>query len=377
MSELLTSAFADKVVLVTGHTGFKGGWLSFWLKELGARVVGFSLPPPTTPSFFLSNELENQIVHIVGDVRNFEEIKKVIEKYNPEYVFHLAAQSLVRRSYDAPLLTFDTNIMGTVNVLEAIRSSKSVKVCICVTSDKCYENKEWVYAYRENDPMGGYDPYSASKGAAELVIAAYRQSFFNPKNFDEHGKSISSVRAGNVFGGGDWAEDRIVPDCIRALCSGKEILVRNPNSIRPWQFVLDPLLGYLMLAIKMRELPNEYASAWNFGPSSNGNIRVCELVNLIIKAWGSGSWVSSSKDITTKTVHESTYLKLDCTKAHNLLGWTPIYTLDEGIDATVEWYRAYDKGRKMIEVSKKQIGEFTEKAKSRNFKGLLIHNKGC
>jgi len=247
--------YNGKRVLVTGHTGFKGGWLSLWLKELRAEVIGYSLDPPTSPSFFEAVDLKNKLIHITGDVRDEKHLLSVFKKYQPEFVFHLAAQPLVRLSYKDPKLTYETNIMGTVNVLESVRKTKSARVCIIVTTDKCYENKEWIYGYRETDPMGGYDPYSSSKGCAELVTAAYRSSFFNPKDYGKsHRVAPSSARAGNVIGGGDWAEDRLIPDCIRTLSQNKIINIRNPQATRPWQYILEPLSGYLLLGSKMYNL---------------------------------------------------------------------------------------------------------------------------
>ena len=336
--DVFSNACKGKTVLVTGHTGFKGGWLAIWLETLGAKVVGYSLDPPTDPSFFEAVDLENRIISAKGDIRNLENLASIMSLHKPEYVFHLAAQPLVRRSYRNPIETFEVNVMGTLKVLEAVRSNTSVKACVCITSDKCYENREWVYAYRENDQMGGHDPYSASKGAAELAISSYRSSFLSTKvNRDI---SVSSVRAGNVIGGGDWAEDRIIPDCIRALTIGRPLTVRNPMAIRPWQHVLDPLAGYLLLASKMSQEPDRFAGAWNFGPLSSNNIPVCSLVEKFIAEWGYGSWEDVSSRCKGEP-HEANFLRLDISKANNLLGWMPAYSIADGIRETAAWYRAY------------------------------------
>lgn len=352
--DTFSEAFRGKNVLITGHTGFKGGWLALWLESLGANVTGYSLEPPTEPSFFESVGLEERINHIKGDIRDLDHLSSVIARQAPLYVFHLAAQPLVRRSYRIPIETFDVNVMGTLNVLEAIRRSNSVTACVCITSDKCYENREWVYAYRENDSMGGHDPYSASKGAAELAISSYRRSFLGP----ECGRdiSISSARAGNVIGGGDWAQDRIIPDCIRAITSGKALMVRNPRAIRPWQHVLDPLAGYLMLAARMAQKPGQLSGAWNFGPANTNSITVGHLVEDFINEWGSGSWenVSEEKD----EPHEASILRLDCTKANSLLGWQPVYSIPDAIKETASWYRACYDGEDMYGLSLSQTKRY-------------------
>ena len=328
--------FKGRTVLVTGHTGFKGAWLSKWLTILGAKVVGYSLPPPTVPSLFKTIGLKDDIVHITGDVRDPKHLAQVFKRYKPQFVFHLAAQPLVRRSYFDPAGTFETNVMGTVHVLDAVRRSKGVKACVIITSDKCYENKEWVHAYRETDPMGGHDPYSASKGAAELTVSSYKRSFFAEKGLP----AVSSARAGNIFGGGDWAEDRLVPDCVRALMKNKPIVVRSPKAIRPWQFVLDPLHGYLLLASRMQEDPAKFSGAWNFGPSYASNVTVQDIVKHVIKYWGSGTIKQIRKKVT-RAPHEANFLKLDCAKANHLLGWHPITDLKGGLWMTVNWYREY------------------------------------
>jgi CDP-glucose 4,6-dehydratase len=361
LNQELTNTFGGSTVLITGHTGFKGGWLTLWLESLGAKVVGYSLDPPTDPSFFQETKLSPRITDIRGDILDQNNISHVITKYNPEFIFHLAAQPLIRRSYKDPYDTFNVNVMGTINILESIRLSQKSTVCVCITSDKCYENKEWAYAYRENDSLGGYDPYSASKGAAEIVIASYRKSFFS-SNHQNQIVALSSVRAGNIIGGGDWAEDRIVPDCIRALGKGVTINIRNPNAVRPWQFILDPLLGYLWLAVKMKDNPELFADAWNFGPYYTNNINVQKLADLVIHEWGSGqSEVTSSGE--KNAYHEANYLMLDIAKSVTKLGWKPVYNIDNAIEKTIAWYKNYyEKWPDMYTFSLEQIDAFMKDA---------------
>ncbi|MGB7994311.1 MAG: CDP-glucose 4,6-dehydratase [Methanoregula sp.] len=356
----ISDAFHGKTVLVTGHTGFKGGWLALWLHAIGAKIVGYSLNPPTNPSFFQETGLKNLITDKRGDILEKEKLTRVVEKYRPDFIFHLAAQPLVRDSYKNPWDTFNVNVMGTVNILEAIRLSRHPTSCVCITSDKCYENREWIYAYRENDALGGYDPYSASKGAAEIAIASYRKSFFNPEG-KAPVSTVSSARAGNIIGGGDWAANRIVPDCIRSLEKDNPIKIRNPDAVRPWQFVLDPLSGYLLLALKMKENPIDYADAWNFGPHYSSNITVREIAEKVIGEWGSGTWEIDLPD--KNSVHEAGYLKLDIAKAMTKLEWKPVYGIDIAIQKTVEWYKQYSSGNKdMGNISLNQIREFTDHA---------------
>lgn len=334
----LKRSYRGRKVLVTGNTGFKGSWLSLWLKKLGATVIGFSLDPPTIPNLFDTIHLREQIVQYYGDIRDGKKVISVVKKEEPDFIFHLAAQPLVRFSYKDPRYTYETNVMGTVNILEAIRRSDFHGPCIIVTTDKCYENVEKEYKYREDDRLGGYDPYSSSKACAELVVNAYRQSFFNPGDFGKsHHVSLSTVRAGNIIGGGDWGEDRLIPDCIRALANDKKITIRNPQAIRPWQYILDPLYGYLLLGKKMAEHGEKYTGAWNFGPGNTENIPVGELVKRVIDAWGSGKY--SCKE--SKNFHEAQLLSLDTSKAKTILGWTPQYTLDDAIPHTIHWYKSY------------------------------------
>lgn len=357
--------FNEKTVLVTGHTGFIGTWLCLWLKTLGAKITGYSLEPPTNPSLFETIGLEKEITSITGDIRDEDHIHECFEKCKPEFVFHLAAQPLVLRSYENPVETFETNVMGTVNLLECIRHISGVKACIILTSDKCYENRGSDYAYKENDPMGGYDPYSASKGATELITASYRRSFF--KNSENNQVGISTVRAGNVIGGGDWSEYRIIPDCIRALVSKQPILVRNPTAVRPWQHVLEPVSGILCLATKMWEDPLHFSEAWNIGPLlSNNKVTVKEIVDMIIHEWGNGSWIDTSeKNLSAQ--HESNLLLLDSSKAINGLQWHPVYSVKEAIKHTISWYKAHtDHKIKMNDFSLDQINDYTKKAKELN-----------
>lgn len=332
------NVYKGKKVLVTGHTGFKGSWLSIWLRELGAEVIGYSLDPYTEKDNFVLSHLSEKIVDIRGDIRDRKHLKKVFDKYQPEIVFHLAAQPLVRLSYDIPVETYETNLMGTINILEEIRNCKNTKIGIMITTDKCYENKEQIWGYRENEAFGGYDPYSSSKGACEIAIQSWRKSFFNPKDYEKHGKSLASVRAGNVIGGGDWAKDRIVPDCIRALEAGKDIEIRSLKSIRPWEHVLEPLSGYLLLGQKMMEDPIKYCEGWNFGPNLDAIVNVWDVAEKIVKNYGKGNL----KDISNpNALHEAKLLLLDITKSRFELGWKPTLTIDESIELTIEWYKRY------------------------------------
>jgi CDP-glucose 4,6-dehydratase len=331
--------YKGKTVLITGHTGFKGSWLSIWLKALQANVIGYSLEPTTKPSLFEETNLEEKVTSIIADIRDENTLHETIEQYRPEFIFHLAAQAIVRTSYKRPKETYETNIMGLVNLFEVIRKVKSVRVLINVTSDKCYENKEWIWGYRENDPMGGYDPYSSSKGCAELITSAYRNSYFNQKNYHVHKTAISSVRAGNVIGGGDWAKDRIVPDCVRAIIDEIPIEIRNPFAIRPWQYVLEPLSGYLWLGVCLYHFGDKYSSAWNFAPKIDESIPVKTLGETIVSRWGDGKIIYS--DDSENQPHESTYLRLDCSKANRLLKWYGIYTSREAINETVDWYKDF------------------------------------
>jgi len=350
------NVYKGKKVLVTGHTGFKGSWLSIWLKELGAEVIGYSLDPYAEKDNFVLSHLSEKIVDIRGDIRDRKHLRKVFDKYQPEIVFHLAAQPLVRLSYDIPVETYETNLMGTINILEEIRNCENTKIGIMITTDKCYENKEQIWGYRENEAFGGYDPYSSSKGACEIAIQSWRNSFFNPKDYEKHGKSIASVRAGNVIGGGDWAKDRIVPDCIRALEEGKDIEIRSPKSIRPWEHVLEPLSGYLLLGQKMMEDPIKYCEGWNFGPNLDAIVNVWEVAEKIVKNYGKGNL----KDISDpNALHEAKLLLLDITKSRFELGWKPTLTIDESIELTAEWYKRYI-SEDVYQLCVKQINKFSK-----------------
>ncbi len=337
-------------VLVTGHTGFKGSWLSLWLHDLGAVVRGFALPPATDPNLFEILDLESKIEHVVGDIRDLDSVVETIADFSPEIVLHLAAQPIVRLSYDEPVPTFATNVMGTAHVLEAVRSCPSVRGVVVVTTDKCYENREWVWGYREDDPMGGHDPYSASKGAAEIVTAAYRRSFFG----SDDSARVASARAGNVVGGGDWTTDRLVTDSVEALSAGAPIIVRSPNATRPWQHVLEPLGGYLLLAERLGEGGDAYADGWNFGPVGAATVR--HVIDEIVGRWGDGaSW----KLDDAANPHEAHLLKLDISKADQLLGWRPRLDLDLTLDWLVDWYRAFYRGdTDMVAMTRSQIDAY-------------------
>ncbi len=331
--------YKGKRVLITGHTGFKGSWLALWLREMEAEVIGYALEPNTERDNFVLSGLSQKITDLRGDIRDLKQLQEVFAQYQPEIVFHLAAQPLVRNSYEIPIDTYEVNVMGTVHVLEAIRESNSVKVGVMITTDKCYENKEQIWGYRENDPMGGYDPYSSSKGACEIAIASWRNSFFNPKDYSKHRKSIASARAGNVIGGGDWSVDRIIPDCIRAIEKGKPIEIRNPKAVRPWQHVLEPLSGYLLLAKKMWENPKEYCEAWNFGPNQESIANVWDIATSLVSNYGQGNLQDSSEP---NALHETDLLMLDISKAKYNLKWNPKLTLEETIKMTADWYKRYE-----------------------------------
>ena len=359
MQELLNKAYKNKKVLITGHTGFKGGWLSLWLTLLGAKVTGYSLEPVTEPNLFNVLSLEKHLTSVIGDIRNKEAIEKVLNQYKPDFIFHLAAQPIVRRSYQEPHLTFETNIMGTVNLLEAVRKSNFEGVVVNITSDKCYENVGNICSFTENDPMGGYDPYSASKGASEVITASYRNSFFNPINFgNSHKVALASARAGNVIGGGDWSEDRLIPDIVRALCNKEEIIIRNPNAVRPWQHVMECILGYLQLGARLSENPVKFAEGWNFGPDNNSTMSVEQILVESLKLWGNGNY----KIIPDKSMKEADFLRLDITKAKEQLGWHPVYNVNQAVEKTIGWYKNYYFQQvNMFEYTKNQIEEYCGK----------------
>jgi CDP-glucose 4,6-dehydratase len=361
---MFKNIYRGKRVLVTGHTGFKGSWLCIWLKELGAEVMGYALDPPSEPNNFSACLLSEHIDHQHGDVRDHDRLLSIVSHYEPEIVFHLAAQALVRPAYENPKVTFDTNAGGTVNVMEAVRQTDSIRVLVNITSDKCYENREWVWGYRENDSLGGHDPYSASKGCAELIFSAYLRSFFS--NPASGGRQIGagSCRAGNAIGGGDWGRDRLIPDCVRALSSGRSITIRNPHAIRPWQHVLEPLSGYLWLGTRLWEDPDGFSGAWNFGPAGADNGSVQDVVDRFIETWGCGAYEDLSG---SHAVHEAFALRLCCDKAMAGLGWGNALTLPQTIVLTADWYRQYyqNSGKAdMYDVCIGQIGYYVDQARS-------------
>jgi CDP-glucose 4,6-dehydratase len=343
----------DKKVFLTGHTGFKGSWLSLWLASMGAEVTGYALAPNTTPNLFdvLAIDFLIEKSHI-ADIRDLASLQKAMSEANPDVVIHMAAQPLVRYSYVNPVETYATNVMGTVHVLESTRAIDSVRATVVVTTDKCYENKEWVWGYRENEPMGGYDPYSNSKGCAELVTSAYRQSYFSAPNSIN---KLASARAGNVIGGGDWSEDRLIPDAIRAFEANKPLMIRNPLATRPWQHVLEPLSGYLILAQALYEQGLAFASGWNFGPRDEDNRNVQEVVELVISNWGNTArW----KKEGSEQPHEANLLKLDCSKARTQLRWIPKWNLETATQKIVEWQKAFQSKENMQEISLAQINYY-------------------
>jgi CDP-glucose 4,6-dehydratase len=338
---LRRSFWKGRSVLLTGHTGFKGSWLSLWLGALEANVTGYALEPPTKPSLFEQADVASGLRSIRADVRDFPRLKAVITDCRPDVIIHLAAQSVVRRGYEDPIETYSSNVIGTVNLLEALRQLGQPCVVVNVTSDKCYENREWVWGYRENDSLGGHDPYSNSKACAELVTAAFRSSYFRADNSAHHLVAVASARAGNVIGGGDWTRDQLVPDLIRAFVAGQPCLIRNPCAIRPWQFVLEPLRGYLMLAERLSEDPGLFASAWNFGPSEEDAKPVSWIADKLVRSWGSGtSWRHDARTHAPETRH----LRLDTSKTRASLGWHPVLPLERALAWTAEWYQAFHAG---------------------------------
>ncbi len=348
--------WSGKRVCLTGHTGFKGSWLALWLARLGAEVRGYSLPPSTVPSLHALAGATGGLQSEIADIRDLERLKTSFQDFRPEIVLHLAAQPLVRRSYVDPVETYSTNVMGTVNLLEAVRACGSVRSVVVVTSDKCYENREWQWGYRENEPMGGYDPYSNSKGCSELVTASYRSSFFNASRYADHGVAIATGRAGNVIGGGDWSEDRLVPDILRALAVGESANIRNPHAVRPWQHVMEPLRGYLMLAERLYVDGPRWAEPWNFGPSDADTQPVSWIADRLVGLWGNrAAWHTEAQ---ADAPHEASWLKLDCSKARQTLGWIPRWNLMQSLSAIVEWQRAWLDGADMAKVTLEQIEKY-------------------
>ncbi len=355
---MYNDVYKGKTVLVTGHTGFKGSWLSIWLTMMGAKVVGYSLDPYSDKGNFEACHLHDKLyADVRGDTRDYIHLSQTIEKYQPEIIFHLAAQALVRTAYQHPKETYETNLMGSLNIMEAVRLHDCVKTVVMITSDKCYENVEQIWGYKETDRMGGYDPYSSSKGCTELMISSYRNSYFNPKDYAKHGKAIASVRAGNVIGGGDWSDNRLIPDCIRYIEAGKDIEIRNPIATRPWEHVLEPLSGYLKVGQKLMENPVEYSTSFNFGPHISANKTVFEVVKRLVDYYGKGKVVDASDP---NAVHENTLLNLDVTKAYVMLQWEAKWGLQEAIEKTVDWYKEALHCNDMYDFCVKQILEHGE-----------------
>jgi CDP-glucose 4,6-dehydratase len=357
-SQVDPSFWNNKCVFLTGHTGFKGGWLSLWLVSMGAKVTGYALPPNTTPNLFTTASINAVLKKShIGDISDLNALKVAVNEARPDFLIHMAAQPLVRYSYESPLETYQTNVMGTVHVLEAVRSCPSIKAVLIVTTDKCYENQEWVWGYRESEPMGGHDPYSSSKGCAELVTAAYRQSFFPESKYEQHGVAIATCRAGNVIGGGDWSADRLIPDALRAFEKGRPLVIRNPGAIRPWQHVLEPISGYLILAQQLYEYGPKFNGSWNFGPQDSDARTVAEVVNLMMAFWeGNASWKQEGSDASNP--HEAHFLKLDCSKAKQQLGWSAKWPLEKAVDTIVTWHQAFYKNSNIKALTLQQIEEY-------------------
>ena len=345
----------NKRVFITGHTGFKGSWLCLWLHSMGAIVQGYALPAPTKPSLFEVIKLQGKISSEEGDIRDKDKLYDSINRFKPDIVFHMAAQSLVRLSYDEPVDTYSTNVMGTVHLLEAVRKVSGIKAVVNVTSDKCYENREWIWGYRETDAMGGFDPYSSSKGCSELVASSYRRSFFNPEQYKMHGCALACARAGNVIGGGDWALNRLVPDALKAFANQEALIIRNVGAIRPWQHVLEPLSGYLLLAEKLVTDGCEFADGWNFGPKDDDAKSVQWVVEKLVSEWGDGaSWNAPIGEHP----HEACFLKLDCSKARTQLGWQPHWGLEQALNRTVNWHKAWLSHTDMFEYTLTEIQDY-------------------
>lgn len=358
---MMFEIYKEKKVFITGHSGFKGSWLTLWLKSLGADVLGYSLEPNTNPSMFLELKINEQIKNIYGNILNKEKLEKTMSEFNPDIVFHLAAQPIVRLSYSEPLMTYETNVIGSLNVLEAARKCSSVKAFVNVTTDKCYENKEIEHGYTEDEPMGGYDMYSSSKGCVEIMSSSYRRSFL------QNGKpyAMATARSGNVIGGGDWALDRLIPDCVQFINANKPIEIRNPIAVRPWQHVLEPLSGYLLLGKKLLESGQKYAEGFNFGPHEDSVLTVADVAQRVTKYYGKGEVVIGEKS----DLHEANLLMLNVEKAQKVLDWTPTYSADESIQETVEWYKRFYAGEQMFDFTIEQIENY-EKARDKNEKSI-------
>jgi len=361
MQNLYNGIYKNRRILVTGHTGFKGSWLCLLLKELGAEVFGYALDPPTDPNLFQKAGVADIITSYKGDIRDYNTLLRVMRTVNPEMVIHMAAQPLVRESYKNPLETYSTNVLGTVNLLEAVRHTPGIGSVVNVTSDKCYENQEWSWGYRESDIIGGYDTYSSSKGCSELVTSAFRNSYFNPSSYSEHKVGIATARAGNVIGGGDWAADRLIPDFVRAILKNEKVIVRNPEAIRPWQFVLEALNGYLTLAEKLFVEGDVYSGAWNFGPDDRDARSVGWIINRLCKSWGNDADYELNE---TPQPHEANYLKLDCSKAKALLSWYPRWNIEQAIDSIIYFTKAWKNGDEIRKVCFDQIHAFSNFNKS-------------
>jgi CDP-glucose 4,6-dehydratase len=348
-----TNFWVNKRVFLTGHTGFKGSWLSLWLQSLGARVTGYALKPPTQPNLFEVASVGKAMKSIIGDIRDLNHLKKAMKEANPDILIHMAAQPLVRYSYANPVETYATNVMGTVHVLEAVRENKNIRVILNITSDKCYDNKEIDRGYKEDEPMGGFDPYSNSKGCAELVSMAYRNSFFNIDNYKEHGVALATARAGNVIGGGDWAEDRLIPDFMRAIEGKQKVSIRNPHAIRPWQHVLEPLQGYLILCQKLYENGPSFSQSFNFGPDEKDAKNVEWIARDLVEIWGEGATYEISAN--NSLLHEAHFLKLNCTKALKELRWQPKWNIHVALEKICAWHKAHLNGEDMHHYSLKDI----------------------
>jgi CDP-glucose 4,6-dehydratase len=351
----LQAVYKNKKVLITGHTGFKGSWLLQWLHLLGAKIKGYALDPEYEEGIYNLIKGDSLCDSVIANILEKKKFEETVLSFEPDFIFHLAAQPLVRLSYEFPSETFAVNVLGTAHVLDAVKKLKKPCAVILITTDKVYENKEWVYPYRENDRLGGSDPYSASKACAELVISSYSRSFFDPNNYNYHLKAIASTRAGNVIGGGDWAKDRIIPDIVKSLALNKAVIIRNPTAIRPWQHVLEPLAGYLQLGIHLYENPVKYSGAWNFGPSSDDNKQVIDIVQTAIKIWGHGHYEIQSED---NPLHETSLLKLDISKTTSFINWNPVYNSTEAVEATMEWYKKFVAKDDMKKITIEQIHSY-------------------